>query len=125
LPLCGAAVTFFAAAKKVTKESSRSARSMLEWPHVTRGEWISLSVSSSVKKGLWHVLGCPPRAFIDFGSASFRSGLALRARTKGSSGQTRAQQLIGVGERWHVPAGRLRFATPSVMPGVGHAVQDG
>jgi hypothetical protein len=59
LPLCGAAVTFFAAAKKVTKESSRSARRERRWSHVTSREWISHSVSALVRKGLGRVLGCP------------------------------------------------------------------
>ena len=86
LPLCGAAVTFFAAAKKVTKESSRFARSMQGVAtRDMRGMEQPLSVRLCEERSLarpW----LPPRAFVVFGAAAFRSGLALRARTKGRSG---------------------------------------
>ena len=125
LPLCGAAVTFFAAAKKVTKESSRSARSMLGvTTRDTRGMEQPLSVRLCEVRSLarpW----LPPRMVAVSGAAAFRSGLALRARTKGCSGHVRAGSQSNFDERWHFHAGRLRCAAPSVMPNVGHAVQDG
>jgi hypothetical protein len=39
LPLCGAAVTFFAAAKKVTKETARDARGHTQFGHYSRRSW--------------------------------------------------------------------------------------
>ena len=47
MPLPGAGVTFFAAAKKVTKESSYGADGVRRSALVTVGEWNSLSVSPS------------------------------------------------------------------------------
>ena len=58
LPLCGAAVTFFAAAKKVTKESSYGAQGVLRWPYLARLEWNSPSVSPSWWNASWRFLGC-------------------------------------------------------------------
>ena len=119
LPLCGAAVTFFAAAKKVTKESSRSARWARRWPHVTRRKWNSLSVSRSRWKGFWRVLGCPHAHSSILVRLRFVPASRCALGRRGVQGQARTQQLIGVGKRWHSHAGRLRFATSSDMPCVG------
>ena len=62
----------------------------------------------------------PPRAFIVFGAAAFRSGLALRARTKGGSGASaRAAVNQALMSGGIAPQEWLRYATPSVMPFVG------
>src|ERR1700754_3351640 len=53
LPLCGAAVTFFAAAKKVTKESSsRRPRSHAVWPCLPAANGTRLSVTLKGPAGL-------------------------------------------------------------------------
>ena len=66
----------------------------------------------------------PPREFLVFGAAAFRSGLALRARTKGNS-RASARAAFNQALMNGSIAMQEGFATPSVMPYVGHAVQDG
>jgi hypothetical protein len=80
LPLCGAAVTFFAAAKKVTKESS-SFR-----PAVTRTLAMLASRPRHSPKcrprrtnRAWIAHGLPPETFQGAGSAPNSFGTALRA----------------------------------------------
>src|SRR6201999_3633852 len=80
LPLCGAAVTFFAAAKKVTKESS-SFR-----PAVTRSlamlasrQWHSPKCRPQRPNRAWLAHGLPPQIIKRAGSAPNGFGTALRA----------------------------------------------
>ena len=80
LPLCGAAVTFFAAAKKVTKESSFSyrPRSHARWPFFSSSMAPRSECPHSPHRA-WHAHGLPPRIFERAGSAPKSFGTALRA----------------------------------------------
>src|ERR1700761_8159048 len=80
LPLPGAGVTFFAAAKKVTKESSFSP------PAVTRTlamlaspRWHSPKCRPRRTNRAWIAHGLPPERFQRAGSAPNSFGTALRA----------------------------------------------
>src|SRR6478735_9623832 len=80
LPLCGAAVTFFAAAKKVTKESSSRK------PAVTRSlamlasrRWHSPKCRPRRPNRAWIAHGLSPERFQRAGSAPKSFGTALRA----------------------------------------------
>src|SRR6201994_1406471 len=80
LPLPGAGVTFFAAAKKVTKESSFSP------PAVTRRlamlaspRWHSPKCRPQRPNRAWLAHGLPPEKFQRAGSAPKSFGTALRA----------------------------------------------
>ncbi|BBP99270.1 hypothetical protein BSFA1_43990 [Burkholderia sp. SFA1] len=90
LPLPGAGVTFFAAAKKVTKESSFSP------PAVTRtlaifllGEWPSPKECSHKPNRAWIAHGLTSHNFERAGAARNSFGTALRAAV-GYAGETHA-----------------------------------
>jgi hypothetical protein len=64
LPLCGAAVTFFAAAKKVTKETARSGpRSHARWPCLPAVDGTRLSVVLTSITGLGSRTVCRTECF--------------------------------------------------------------
>ena len=79
LPLCGAAVTFFAAAKKVTKESSSiSPRSHAVWPRLPGDRGLPKCRPQRLNRA-WIAHGPPPHATQQTGSA--RNGSSpLRGR---------------------------------------------
>ena len=88
LPLPGAGVTFFAAAKKVTKESSSFK------PAVTRTlatlasrQWHSPKCRPHRPHRAWLAHGLPPETFQRAGSAPKSFGTALRAAV-GYAGET-------------------------------------
>src|SRR6478735_12077571 len=79
LPLCGAAVTFFAAAKKVTKESSLlGPRSHAVWPCLPGDRGLPKCRPQRFDRA-WLAHGLSPRATQQTGSAPNGSG-PLRGR---------------------------------------------
>ena len=80
LPLCGAAVTFFAAAKKVTKETALPSLSTSHRPrHRRLAEWPGSSECPRRSRGAWIAHGLTHRTTEQTGSAPNSSG-PLRGR---------------------------------------------
>src|ERR1700754_2998543 len=80
LPLCGAAVTFFAAAKKVTKETTIPSLSTSHRPrHRRLAKWHGSSECPHKTHRAWTAHGLPHQVFKRAGSAPKSFGTALRA----------------------------------------------